>query len=85
MVTLTTLLVALSLAWGAWLVSGGGLFWVGSPSMGVVAPVGSLVATQPLPSTATLHVGEIVVFDPHPGLSVTTYTASTRPFPEADI
>jgi hypothetical protein len=70
-ITLTSLLVALSLAWGAWLISGGGLFWVGSPSMGVVAPVGSLVATQPLPSTAKLHTGEIVVFDPHPGLSVT--------------
>ncbi len=70
-ISLTSLLVALSLAWGAWLISGGGLFWVGSPSMGEVAPVGSLVATQPLSPTATVHTGEIVVFDPYRKLSVT--------------
>ena len=59
-------LFALALVWGGWRISGGGLFWVGSPSMGVVAPVGSLVATQPLGADQPLHVGEIVVFRPRP-------------------
>jgi len=68
---LTAILVTGAVAWGAWLISGGGLFWVGSPSMGMIAPVGSLVATQPLAPSARLHVGEIVVFDPHPGTSIT--------------
>ncbi len=64
-------LVALALTWGGWLISGGGLYLVGSPSMGTVAPVGSLVATQPLAASAVLRVGEIVVFEPHAGRSLT--------------
>ncbi len=64
-------LVALALTWGGWLISGGGLYLVGSPSMGTVAPVGSLVATQPLAPSAVLGVGEIVVFEPHAGRSLT--------------
>ncbi len=44
---------------------------VSSPSMGTVAPVGSLVATQPLPMSVELHKGEIVVFEPRPGHSLT--------------
>ncbi|MGO8873132.1 MAG: hypothetical protein ACLQPH_17350 [Acidimicrobiales bacterium] len=64
-------LVALALTWGGWLISGGGLYLVGSPSMGMVAPVGSLVATQPLSPSAVLRVGEIVVFEPHAGRSLT--------------
>jgi len=64
-------LVALALTWGGWLISGGGLYLVGSPSMGTVAPVGSLVATQPLAPSAVLRVGEIVVFEPHAGSSMT--------------
>jgi len=66
---IATALVALSLTWVGWLVSGGGLFWVGSPSMGMVAPVGSLVATQPLAPSSVLRVGEVVVFRPHLGRS----------------
>ena len=65
-VTVTAGLVAVALVWGGWRVSGGDLFWVGSPSMGMVAPVGSLVATQPLGAHQRLHVGEIVVFRPRP-------------------
>lgn len=67
----STALVALALTWGGWLVSGGGLYLVGSPSMGTVAPVGSLVATQPLAPSAVLRVGEIVMFEPHGGRSST--------------
>jgi hypothetical protein len=59
---------AVGLAWAGWLAAGGGLFWVGSPSMGRAAPVGSLVATVPLPPGQPLRVGEVVVF--HPGLDV---------------
>lgn len=64
-------LIALALTWGGWLLSGGRLFMVSSPSMGTVAPVGSLVATQPLPMSVELHKGEIVVFEPRPGHSLT--------------
>ncbi len=59
---------AVGLAWAGWLAAGGGLFWVGSPSMGRAAPVGSLVVTRPLPPGRPLRVGEVVVF--HPGLGV---------------
>jgi hypothetical protein len=34
--------------------------------MGMVAPVGSLVATQPLGAHQSLHAGEIIVFRPRP-------------------
>lgn len=67
----TTALVTLTIVWASWLISGGGLFFVGSPSMGTAAPVGSLVVTQPLGASAKLHVGQIIVFEPHPGRSLT--------------
>jgi signal peptidase I len=67
---LSAALIALALTWGGWLISGGRLFMVGSPSMGTVAPVGSLVATQPLATSDQLHKGEIVVFEPRPGHSL---------------
>ena len=70
MISVTAALFALAIAWGGWLASGGALFSVGSPSMGTTAPVGSLVATQPLPGRAVLHVGEIVVFQPRPGSDI---------------
>ena len=68
---ISSVLVALALIWVGWLVSGGGLFMVGSPSMGMAAPVGSLVATQPLTRSAEVRVGDIVVLEPHPGYSLT--------------
>ncbi len=64
----TTVLVALVLLWAGWLGTGGRLFWVGSPSMGETAPVGSLVASKPVPATQPLHVGEIIVFYPRLGI-----------------
>lgn len=67
---LAALLVVLLVGWGGWLASGGRVFWVGSPSMGEVAPVGSLVITRPVGSLATIHVGEIMVFHP-PGTTQT--------------
>jgi signal peptidase I len=54
------------ISWGGWLLSGGHLFWVGSPSMGTVAPVGTLVVTEPIQSGEVLHAGEIIVFRPSP-------------------
>ncbi len=68
---ISSVLVALAVTWAGWLVSGGGLFMVGSPSMGMAAPVGSLVATQPLTPSAVLRVGDIVVLEPHPGHALT--------------
>jgi len=68
---MTAAVVVLGLLWGGWLLAGGSLSWVASPSMGPVAPIGSLVASRPLPPGAHLHLGEIVVFAPHPGLSTT--------------
>ncbi|HVA58962.1 MAG TPA: S26 family signal peptidase [Mycobacteriales bacterium] len=68
---ISSVLVALAITWSGWLVSGGGLFTVGSPSMGMAAPVGSLVATQPLTPSAVLRVGDIVVLEPHRGHSLT--------------
>ncbi|MGC8463548.1 MAG: S26 family signal peptidase [Acidimicrobiales bacterium] len=62
------LVASAGLLWGGWLLAGGRLFWVGSPSMGRVAPVGSLVVTRPLPADQPLRLGEVVVF--HPGLDV---------------
>ncbi len=56
------LLAAVGLVWGGWLLTGGRLYWVASPSMGEAAPEGSLVATAPLPPVANLHVGQLVVF-----------------------
>ncbi len=70
-VVLAAFLVVLLVTWGGWLLSGGRLFWVGSPSMGEAAPVGSLVATRPVGSIAAIHVGEIMVF--HPPGSTQTY------------
>ena len=58
------LLFALALSWAGWLLSGGALFTVGSPSMGEVAPVGSLVLTRPLAPTTPLRVGQLVVYRP---------------------
>lgn len=68
---LSAALVALALTWGGWILSGGGLFWVGSPSMGTVAPVGSLIATQPLAPASRLSVGQVVVFEAGSGRSAT--------------
>jgi hypothetical protein len=70
-VAVMVILLAVALAWGGWLVSGGRLFWVGSPSMGTVAPVGSLVAVHPLGAGKVLHVGEVIVFRPRLGLHET--------------
>lgn len=67
---LSAALIALALTWAGWLISGGRLFMVGSPSMGMVAPVGSLVATQPLAKSDHLHKGELVLFEPRPGHSL---------------
>jgi len=67
------LLFAMALSWGAWLLSGGHLFWVGSPSMGSVAPVGTLVVTQPLRPEEVLHVGQIIVFQPAGGDAVVVH------------
>lgn len=64
-------LVAIGLLWAGWIASGGGLYYVGSPSMGTVAPVGALVITRPLAPHQALRVGEIIVFHPRPGESVT--------------
>ena len=66
---LIVLLLALVLTWAGWLGTGGRLFWVGSPSMGMIAPVGSLVATEPIPVGQPLHVGELIVFQSTPGPS----------------
>lgn len=66
MVLVLGVLTISALAWCAWLLSGGHLFWVGSPSMGMVAPVGSLVLTKGLAAGKALHVGEIIVFRPRP-------------------
>ncbi len=65
------ILVAVACTWGGWLGSGGRLFWVGSPSMGRTAPVGSLVATEPMGAHPDLRVGEIIVFRPWSDLSFT--------------
>jgi hypothetical protein len=65
-------LTLLAVAWVSWLAMGGGLYWVGSPSMGQAAPVGSLVITMPVSPTAPIHVGQIYVFHPFLG-KPTTY------------
>ena len=64
-------LAVLALAWGGWLVTGGRLYWVASPSMGEAAPEGSLVVSAPPPPGANLRVGQIVVF--HTPGSTSTY------------
>jgi len=56
------LLLGLLLTWGGWLVSGGSLHWVASPSMGMAIPEGSLVASQPVAAGHPLRVGEAIVF-----------------------
>jgi signal peptidase I len=65
--------IAISLAlfgcWAGWLAIGGRFFVMETPSMGELAPVGSLVAMQPVASP--LRVGEIIVF--HPPNSNETY------------
>jgi signal peptidase I len=71
--TLLVLLFAMALSWGGWLLSGGHLFWVGSPSMGSVAPLGTLVVTEPLRLDEALHVGQIIVFRPATGNAVVVH------------
>jgi len=70
-VVVVALLAVLALVWGGWLVTGGRLYWVASPSMGEAAPEGSLVASAPLPPGASLHVGQLIVF--HTPGSTSTY------------
>ncbi len=65
------ILMAVAFSWGGWLGSGGRLFWVGSPSMGRAAPVGSLVATEALGVRPDLRVGEVIVFRPWSDLRFT--------------
>ena len=55
------LCLALAASAGAWTLSGGRVVVMSTPSMGTVAPVGSLLLIHPL-GTATLHMGMIVAF-----------------------
>ncbi|BBH18605.1 hypothetical protein Back2_28920 [Nocardioides baekrokdamisoli] len=57
---------------GVWRVSGGRLEVVRSPSMGTVAPVGSLIWTRPV-DVASLKVGDFISFHP-PGAPNVTYS-----------
>ena len=61
-------LVALFLAWAGWLLAGGGLYWVSSPSMGEAIPEGSLVASMPIPTGGVIRTGEVIAFR-EPGTS----------------
>lgn len=57
------LLLLAALAGSAWLLSGGRLLVITTPSMSPKLPVGSLAAVQP--ASFPLHVGEVVAFRPN--------------------
>ena len=65
-------LIGLVAAALVFLASGGRWFIVATPSMGTIAPVGTLVLTTPTPVSA-LHAGDIISFHP-PTATAETYT-----------
>ena len=78
-------LVGMLVAVVFFLANGGRWFIVATPSMGVVAPVGTLVLTEPVQVSA-LHVGDIISFHPpttpaeiytHRVIAITSGTATT--------
>ncbi|MGA2432316.1 MAG: S26 family signal peptidase [Acidimicrobiales bacterium] len=66
---LFTLIALAVLAQVGWIISGGSLYRINSPSMCPQVCVGALVIDRPLAAGATLHKGETVTFIP-PGFSV---------------
>jgi signal peptidase I len=72
MVAATTVIVVTLAGTAVFLLRGGRLFVIQSPSMGSTAPIGSLVATTPVP-WSSLHVGDVITFHP-PTDPAQTYT-----------
>ncbi|NNN03367.1 MAG: signal peptidase I [Acidimicrobiaceae bacterium] len=72
MVAAITVIVVTLAGTALFLLRGGRLFVIQSPSMGSTAPIGSLVATTPVP-WSSLHVGDVITFHPPTDL-VQTYT-----------
>lgn len=57
-------LVVLLGTWAVWVLGGGHLYFVASPSMGRVAPVGSLVVARAPTDREPLTPGKLIVFEP---------------------
>ncbi len=60
-ITVSIVLIVLALLWTSWYFIGGHLYMVSTPSMGMVAPVGSLVISPPN-NNSELKVGQVAVF-----------------------
>lgn len=72
MATATAVIVVALAGTAVFLLRGGRLFIIQTPSMGLAAPIGSLVATSPV-AWGHLHVGDVISFHPPTDLAQ-TYT-----------